>query len=178
MHVLGDGRFGNLVAEQGEFGPNAPAAPRRILSCHLPDQPGEARGRASDGPPAGLWTSAASSAGRLGGARSASMAGWTMTRLARQAAQRRATRPRRPVPLATDGVGTRIAGGPGVDGGAPDSRGLRPQPRREQDTEERPQPDHEYRRSAPASGMASEPKPYRIRGAGGEVTGDTSEWSS
>ena len=38
MHVLGDGQLGDLVAEQGEFGPNAPAAPRRILSCHPPDQ--------------------------------------------------------------------------------------------------------------------------------------------
>jgi hypothetical protein len=38
VHVLGDGQFGDLVAEPGEFGPNAPAAPRRILSCHPPDQ--------------------------------------------------------------------------------------------------------------------------------------------
>ncbi len=38
MHVLGDGQLGDRVAEQGEFGPNAPAAPRRILSCHPPDQ--------------------------------------------------------------------------------------------------------------------------------------------
>jgi hypothetical protein len=49
----------------------------------------------------------------------------------------------------------------------------------EQDTEERPQPDHEYHRSTPASGMASEPRPYRIGEARGEVSsGDTSKWSS
>jgi hypothetical protein len=35
VHVLGDGQLGDLVAEQGEFGPNAPAAPRRILSSTL-----------------------------------------------------------------------------------------------------------------------------------------------
>ena len=30
--------FGDAVAEQGEFGPNTPAAPRRILPGHLADQ--------------------------------------------------------------------------------------------------------------------------------------------
>ena len=40
----------------------------------------------------------------------------------------------------------------------------------EQDTEERPQPDPEYHRSTPASGMAAEPRPYWIGGAGGEVS--------
>ena len=49
----------------------------------------------------------------------------------------------------------------------------------EQDTEERPQPDPEYHRSTPASGMAAEPRPYWIGGAGGEVSsGGTSKWSS
>src|SRR4029453_6569027 len=37
-HVLGDGQLRNLVAEQDEFGPNAPAAPGRILAGHPPDQ--------------------------------------------------------------------------------------------------------------------------------------------
>jgi hypothetical protein len=40
----------------------------------------------------------------------------------------------------------------------------------EQDTEERPQPDHDYHWSTPASGTASEARPYRIGGAGGEVS--------
>ena len=38
MHVLGDGQLGDLVAEQGQLRLDAPAAPRRILPCHLPDQ--------------------------------------------------------------------------------------------------------------------------------------------
>jgi hypothetical protein len=33
-----DREFGDAVAEQGEFGPNTPAAPRRILPGHLADQ--------------------------------------------------------------------------------------------------------------------------------------------
>ena len=37
-HVLGDGQLGDLVAEQGEFRPDAPAAPRWILARHTPDQ--------------------------------------------------------------------------------------------------------------------------------------------
>jgi hypothetical protein len=38
MHVLRDREFGEVVAEQGQFRPDAPAAPRRILPCHLADQ--------------------------------------------------------------------------------------------------------------------------------------------
>ena len=38
---------------------------------------------------------------------------------------------------------------------------------KEPDAEERPQPDHEYHRRTPASGMASEPRVYRISGGGG-----------
>ena len=38
MHVLRDGQFGHGVTEECEFGPNAPAAPRRILPGHLADQ--------------------------------------------------------------------------------------------------------------------------------------------
>jgi hypothetical protein len=38
VHVLGDREFGDAVAEQGQFRPDAPAAPRRILPCHPADQ--------------------------------------------------------------------------------------------------------------------------------------------
>jgi hypothetical protein len=38
VHVLGDGQLGDRVAEQGEFGPNAPAAPGGILASHAPDE--------------------------------------------------------------------------------------------------------------------------------------------
>ena len=38
MHVRGDGQLGDLVAEEGQLRPNAPAGPRRILSCRPPDQ--------------------------------------------------------------------------------------------------------------------------------------------
>src|SRR2546425_12605282 len=37
-HVLGDGQLGDLVAEQGEFGLDAAAAPGRILLGHASDQ--------------------------------------------------------------------------------------------------------------------------------------------
>ena len=38
VHVLGDGQLGDLVAEQGEFRLDAPAAPGRILASHAPDE--------------------------------------------------------------------------------------------------------------------------------------------
>jgi len=37
-HVPGHRELGDVVAEKGEFGPNAPAAPRWILASHTPDQ--------------------------------------------------------------------------------------------------------------------------------------------
>ena len=38
VHVLGDGQLGDVVAEQGEFRLDAPAAPGRILARHASDQ--------------------------------------------------------------------------------------------------------------------------------------------
>jgi hypothetical protein len=38
VHVLGDREFGDAVAEQDQFSPDAPAAPRRILPGHPVDQ--------------------------------------------------------------------------------------------------------------------------------------------
>jgi hypothetical protein len=38
VHALGDGQLGDLVAEQGEFRLDPPAAPYRILPGHAPDQ--------------------------------------------------------------------------------------------------------------------------------------------
>ncbi len=50
---------------------------------------------------------------------------------------------------------------------------------KEPGAEERPQPDHEYHRRTPASGMASEPRLYRISGGGGSVSsGRTNKRSS
>ena len=53
--------------------------------------------------------------------------------------------------------------------------GRRPE---EPGAEEGPETDHEYHRGTPASGMASEPRLYRISGGGGEASsGGTSRWS-
>jgi hypothetical protein len=38
VHVLGDGQLSDLVAKESQLRPDAPAAPRRILSCHPADQ--------------------------------------------------------------------------------------------------------------------------------------------
>ena len=38
MHVLGHGQLSDLVAEQGEFGLDAPATPRGILPRHASDE--------------------------------------------------------------------------------------------------------------------------------------------
>jgi hypothetical protein len=37
MH-LGDSQFGDVVAEEGEFGLDAPSAPGRIVASHASDQ--------------------------------------------------------------------------------------------------------------------------------------------
>ena len=50
---------------------------------------------------------------------------------------------------------------------------------KEPGAEEGPETDYENHRGTPASGMASEPRLYRISGGGGEVSsGGTSRWSS
>jgi hypothetical protein len=38
MHVPRDREFGDAVAEQGQFRPDAPAAPGGILASHAPDE--------------------------------------------------------------------------------------------------------------------------------------------
>jgi hypothetical protein len=38
VHVLGDGQFGDVVAEEGEFRLDAPAPPGGILPSHASDQ--------------------------------------------------------------------------------------------------------------------------------------------
>ena len=69
VHVLGDREFGDVVAEQGQFRPDAPAAPRRILPCHPADQVANLGVKLRAADRVWLWTSTASRAGSLGGAR-------------------------------------------------------------------------------------------------------------
>jgi len=38
VHVLGDGQLGDLVAEQGEFGLDAAAAPGGVFARHASDE--------------------------------------------------------------------------------------------------------------------------------------------
>jgi hypothetical protein len=68
MHVLRDREFGEVVAEQGQFRPDAPAGPTSDSPVPFGGSGGESRRQASGGRAGWAWTSTASRAGSLGGA--------------------------------------------------------------------------------------------------------------
>jgi hypothetical protein len=169
VHVLGDGQLGDLVAEQSEFCADAPAAPGGVLASHAPDEIAKfgVEPRAADRvrprlpPPVELEASAVprEHRRRLHDDETGSPA-------RPDPAQ---PDPEDPVPLHEAGSATGALEDPELmaEREVLEGDGRRPE---EQGAENRPDTDHEHHGVTSASGIASEPKLYRISDGGGEVS--------
>src|SRR6516164_4283130 len=169
VHVLGDGQLGDLVAEQGEFGLDAAAAPGGVFARHASDEVAKLGGelRAADRvrpglpPPAELETSAVprEHRRRLDDDETGSPA-------RPDPAQ---PDPEHPVPPREAGSATGALEDPELmaEREVLEGDGRRPE---EPGAEKRPDTDHKQHGVTSASGMASEPKLYRISDGGDEVS--------
>jgi hypothetical protein len=126
MHVPRDREFGDAVAEQGQFRPDAPAAPGGILTSHPTDQMANLRvelwpaDRLGSGLPSPVELEAAAVPGEDGGGLHDGQAGPPSHPDAGQ------PDPEDPVPNGRAGVGGQSAEEPRVGGAGRDSRGRWP----------------------------------------------------
>ena len=167
VHVLGDGQLGDRVAEQGEFRLDAPAPPGGILASHAPDESAKlgveprATDRVRPGLPPPVKLDASAVPRQNGGGPDDDEGGPPACPEAGQ-------------PDPEESIPT---GEPGSGHGALKDRELMAEREvferddgsaGEEGAEEGPETEDENHRSTPtsdmASGMASEPRLYRIRG--------------